>query len=66
MGAVVIKSACQVKKSPEPRSADATIIHEGTHLTIIDSSRNGWYEGIVDDGTEGWIQKDNVERIRID
>ena len=65
-GAVVIKSACQVKKSPEPRSADATIIHEGTHLTIIDSSINGWYEVIVDDGTEGWIQKDNVEIIRID
>ncbi|MGM9713670.1 MAG: BatD family protein [Prevotella sp.] len=64
MGAIVVKSACQVKKSPEPRSADATIIHEGTHLTITDSSIKGWYEVIVDDGTEGWILADNVEMIR--
>ena len=61
--AIVIQSACNVKKSPEAKAADAAIIHEGTHITITDETIDGWYEVLLDDGTEGWITDDAVERI---
>lgn len=63
--AIIVRSACNVKKSPEPKAADAAIIHEGTHITIIDETIKGWYEVILDDGTEGWITDDAAERIII-
>ena len=61
--AIIIQSACNVKKSPEAKAADAAIIHEGTHITITDETIDGWYEVLLDDGTEGWITDDAVERI---
>lgn len=62
-GAVVISDVCQVKKSPELKSQDESTIHEGTHLRITDETIKGWYEVVLDDGTEGWIEAQNVERI---
>lgn len=62
-GAVIVIDACPVKKSPELKAADETVIHEGTHLRITDESIKGWYEVILDDGTEGWIEDSSVERI---
>lgn len=64
-GAVIIISDCPVKKSPEQKSADETVVHEGTHLNITDETIPGWYEVTLDDGTEGWIESKSVERITL-
>lgn len=63
--AVIVSDACDVKKSPELKAENETSIHEGTHLHITDDTVKGWYEVILDDGTEGWIEQSNVERIII-
>lgn len=64
-GAIIVTDVCLVKKTPEKKAVDETTIHEGTHLRIIDESIKGWYEVVLDDGTEGWIEESNVERIII-
>jgi len=62
-GAVIISADCPVKKSPEAKAQDETVVHEGTHLRITDDTIDGWLEVTLDDGTEGWIVATNVERI---
>ena len=64
-GAVIVKSVCNVKRSPEAKAVDEAIIHEGTHLTITDETIEGWYEVVLDDGTEGWVTTDGIERITL-
>lgn len=64
-GAVVVKDVCPVRKTPEMKAAETTVIHEGTHLTITDETINEWYEVTLDDGTQGWIKSDMVERIEL-
>lgn len=63
--AVIVKSVCNVKRSPELKAVDETIVHEGTRLTIVDETVSGWYEVVLDDGTEGWITTDGIERITL-
>lgn len=65
-GAVIIKSDCPVKKSPELKSADETVVHEGTHLIITDETVPGWLEITLDNGIEGWIQASAVEKIVVE
>lgn len=65
-GAVIISDACQLKKSPEQKAVDETTVHEGTHLRIVDETIKGWFEVILDDGTEGWVESKCVERIVIE
>ena len=62
-GAVIIKDVCQVRKTPELKAAETLTVHEGTHLRITDDTVKGWLEVVLDDGTEGWITDDMVERI---
>ncbi|MCM1079982.1 MAG: BatD family protein [Bacteroidales bacterium] len=62
-GAVVITNDSAVKKSPELKSQEETVVHEGTHMNIIDDTISGWYEVRLDDGTEGWVQSNTVKRI---
>lgn len=62
-GGVIIKSVCQMKKSPDVKSQDAFVVHEGTHLRVTDETIKGWLEVVLDDGTEGWIPDGSIERI---
>lgn len=62
-GAVVVTSDSSVRKSPEHKSQEETVIHEGTHMRITDETVKGWYEVRLDDGTEGWVLANTVERI---
>lgn len=63
--AVIVKTECHVKRSPELKAVDEVIVHEGTHLTITDETIFGWYEVTLDDGTEGWVTTDGIERITL-
>lgn len=60
--AVVLAQAITVKSSPEVQSADKLILHEGTFVTINDSLAD-WYKVTIADGTTGWCQGSDIERI---
>lgn len=60
--AVVMPQAITVKSSPEGQSTDKLILHEGTKLMITDSLA-GWYKITIADGTTGWCQSTDIERI---
>lgn len=60
--AIVMQSSIAVKSSPENQSADKLILHEGTKVTISESL-SGWYKITLSDGTTGWCQQENIERI---
>lgn len=60
--AVVMDESVAVKSSPEARSADKIILHEGTRVTINESLQ-GWEKITIADGTSGWCPTEAVERI---
>ena len=60
--AVVLAQAITVKSSPEVQSTDKLILHEGTLVTVSDSLA-GWYKITIADGTTGWCQGSDIERI---
>ncbi len=62
-GAIVIKSAVNVKSTPSKNGTDLFILHEGTRVTITDSSMRGWREVRVADGKEGWLETKEIEVI---
>ena len=62
-GAIVIKSAVNVKSTPSKNGTDLFILHEGTKVTITDSSMKEWREIRVGDGKAGWLQTSEIEVI---
>ena len=62
-GAIVIKSAVNVKSTPSAGGTDLFILHEGTKVTITDSSMRDWIEIRVADGKTGWLECSQVEVI---
>ena len=62
-GAIIIKSAVNVKSTPSKNGTDLFILHEGTRVNITDSSMSGWREIRVADGKEGWLETTDIEVI---
>lgn len=62
-GAVVIRSAVNVKSTPSQNGTDLFILHEGTRVTITDDSMRDWKEVRVADGKQGWIATSEIEII---
>ena len=60
--AIVLEPSVTVKSSPEHQSVDKLILHEGTKVTITESLA-GWHKITLSDGTTGWCQQENIERI---
>lgn len=60
--AIVIQQAISVKGSPEHQSIDKLILHEGTKVTITETLP-GWNKITLADGTTGWCEDRNIERI---
>ena len=60
--AIVIQPSIAVKSSPELQSVDKLILHEGTKVSISESLA-GWHKITLADGTSGWCQQENIERI---
>lgn len=60
--AVVLQPSVAVKSSPEVQSVDKLILHEGTKVTISERLA-GWDRITLADGTTGWCQEENIERI---
>ena len=62
-GAVIIRSAVNVKSTPSKNGTDLFILHEGTRVTITDDTMKGWKEIRVADGKEGWLETKEIEVI---
>jgi len=62
-GAIIIKSAVNVKSTPSKNGTDLFILHEGTKVNIIDASMKGWKEIRVADGKQGWLETSEIEVI---
>jgi len=62
-GAVIIRSAVNVKSTPAKNGTDLFILHEGTRVTITDDSMRDWKEIRVADGKEGWLETKEIEVI---
>ena len=62
-GAIVIASSVTVKSTPDKKGTDLFILHEGTKVTITDSSMREWKGVRLADGKEGWIETKQIELI---
>lgn len=62
-GAIIIRSAVNVKSTPANNGTDLFILHEGTKVTITDDSMKDWREIRVADGKEGWLPAKDIEVI---
>ena len=60
--AVVMSSAVAAKSSPDVRSKDIFILHEGTVVTII-GELGDWKEILIADGNKGWLPSNSIERV---
>ena len=60
--AVIMSTAAPIKSSPDRAATDLFVLHEGTKLTIEEST-DGWVEIRIADGRKGWIESSRIELI---
>ena len=60
--AVIMSTAAPIKSSPDRAATDLFVLHEGTMLTIEEST-DGWVEIRIADGRKGWIESSRIELI---
>ena len=59
---VVVEQFVTVKSSPDPKSTDAFVIHEGLKVNLEDKL-DEWVKVRLADGKVGWIEDNYVEQI---
>jgi len=59
---VVIEQSITVKTSPDVKSTDAFVIHEGLKVNLEDRL-DEWIKIRLADGKVGWIENDTIEKI---
>ena len=60
--AVVMEPSASVKSSPDEKSVDLFVIHEGTKTTVLDRIGD-WKEIRIANGNSGWIQTKAIREI---
>ena len=60
--AIVFTPTITVKSSPDEKSTDLFVIHEGTKVRLLDNI-SGWYEIRIVNGSVGWLPKNSLEKI---
>ncbi len=61
--AVVMQSPVVVRSTPNDSGTELFVLHEGTHVTIVDDSMKEWCEIRLADGKQGWMPRDRMETI---
>lgn len=61
--AIVMSPSAVIHSTPSKSGTDLFILHEGTHVELIDDSMSDWVLIQMADGKEGWISRDDIERI---
>ena len=62
MEGIIFAPTITVKSSPDEKSTDLFVVHEGTKVRLIDNI-NGWYEIRIANGSVGWLPLTSLERI---
>lgn len=60
--AIVFAPTITVKSSPDERSTDLFVLHEGTKVRLLDNIGT-WYEIRIANGSVGWLPKTSLEKI---
>lgn len=60
--AIITNLTVTVKSSPDEKSTDIFVIHEGCKIQLIDHIGN-WYEIRIVNGSVGWVEQSNFEKI---
>ena len=60
--AVIFAPTVTIKSSPDEKSVDLFVLHEGAKVELIDNIGN-WYEIRIANGSVGWLPASSVERI---
>ena len=60
--AIIFAPTVTVKSSPDEKSIDLFVLHEGTKVQIIDNI-GVWYEIRISSGSIGWLPSSTVEKI---
>ncbi|MEI7500769.1 MAG: tetratricopeptide repeat protein [Bacteroidota bacterium] len=60
--AIVFAPTITVKSSPDEKSTDLFVVHEGTKVRLLDNI-SGWYEIRIANGSVGWLPATSLEKI---
>jgi tetratricopeptide (TPR) repeat protein len=60
--AIVFAPTITVKSSPDEKSTDLFVLHEGTKVRLLDNI-SGWYEIRIANGSVGWLPVNSLEKI---
>jgi tetratricopeptide (TPR) repeat protein len=60
--AIIFAPTVTIKSSPDDKSIDLFVLHEGTKVIILDNIGN-WYEIRIANGSVGWLPVSSVEKI---
>jgi tetratricopeptide (TPR) repeat protein len=60
--AIIFAPTVTIKSSPDEKSIDLFVLHEGTKVKILDNIGN-WYEIRIANGSVGWLPVSSVEKI---
>ncbi|MCX6304716.1 MAG: tetratricopeptide repeat protein [Bacteroidetes bacterium] len=60
--AIIFAPTITVKSSPDDKSTDLFVVHEGTKVKLLDNI-SGWYEIRIANGSVGWLPKNSLEKI---
>lgn len=61
--AIVFVEVATVKSEPKSEAPEAFVLHEGTKVFIKETLDN-WLKIQLADGTEGWIESDEVKKVK--
>jgi tetratricopeptide (TPR) repeat protein len=60
--AIIFSPTITIKSSPDEKSVDLFVLHEGTKVRLIDNIGN-WYEIRIANGSVGWIEASAIQKI---
>ncbi|MDP1623743.1 MAG: tetratricopeptide repeat protein [Bacteroidales bacterium] len=60
--AIVFAPTITVKSSPDDKSTDLFVLHEGAKVSLLDNI-SGWYEIRIANGSVGWLPETSLEKI---
>ncbi|MCK9220504.1 MAG: tetratricopeptide repeat protein [Bacteroidales bacterium] len=60
--AIIFTPTITIKSSPDDKSTDLFVLHEGAKVQLLDNI-SGWYEIRIANGSVGWLPVTAVERI---
>ena len=60
---IIMSTSSIVRKTPDVKSPEAFVLHEGSKVRITDDSMSQWTEITLTDGRQGWVKSSDIEAI---